>query len=130
MIRVTAAVVERNGRFLVARRKPGLRFGGVWEFPGGKVEPGETAEECLRREIREELGLEIAVDGGCGVYPHSSSDLAVELIAFRATILSGHIVLRDHDAVRWAAPADLDVFDFSEPDRPLIRMLRGESRER
>ncbi len=130
MIRVTAAVVERNGRFLVARRRPGLRFEGVWEFPGGKLEPGETGEECLRREMREEMGVEIAVGGRCGVFPYSSPDLDVELIAFRATITSGEIILRDHDAVLWADRSELDAFVFAEPDRPLVRRLQEERRGR
>lgn len=126
MTRVTAAVIERSGRFLIAQRKPGLRFAGVWEFPGGKVEPGETPEAGLRREIAEELAIEIAVGAPLGAFRHSGPDLAIELLAFRAEWIGGRIVLHDHAEVRWVTPAEMPDFDFALPDRDLVRLLRGE----
>jgi len=131
MIRVTAAVIERAGKILIARRRPEDRFGGVWEFPGGKIEPGETPEECLRREISEELGLAVALGPCLGTFPYHAADWSIVLIAFRASAADGEPVLRDHDAFRWATPRELLCFDFAEPDRPIVRLLLKEApRER
>jgi mutator protein MutT len=127
MTRVTAAVIERAGRFLIARRKPGLRFAGVWEFPGGKVEPDETPEAGLRREIAEELEIEIAVGAPLGSFPHSGPDLSIELLAYRAEWVGGDIVLHDHAELRWVTPAEMPSYDFALPDRGLVRLLRGEA---
>jgi 8-oxo-dGTP diphosphatase len=124
MMRVTAAVIEREGRILIARRRGDDRFGGIWEFPGGKIEPGEEPRECLRREIREELDLVIDVGESLGEYPFASPTLALTLIAFRASILSGVPVLHDHSEIAWPRPGELGGFDFSEPDRPLVERLR------
>ena len=71
MLHVTAAVIEREGRVLVARRRGGDRFAGLWEFPGGKIEPGEAPRDCLRREILEELGLDVEVGASLGEYPYA-----------------------------------------------------------
>jgi len=127
MIRVTAAVIERPGAVLIAKRKRGDRFGGTWEFPGGKIEAGETPEECLCREIEEELGLKILIGPGLGVFPYASGGWAVEIIAFRAVWTGGDPVSREHDEVRWVSPADLAGFHFAEPDRPLVRILSEEA---
>ena len=127
MIRVTAAVIERDGRVLIARRRSGDRFGGVWEFPGGKLEPGETPEEGLRREIDEELGLTIEVGACLGTFPFVSADWSIELIAFRAGWTGGTMVLREHDDARWVEPSEMEGFAFAEPDRPIVRLLSGEA---
>jgi 8-oxo-dGTP diphosphatase len=123
MIPVTAAVIEQDGALLIARRKPEDRFGGVWEFPGGKVEEGETPEEGLQREILEELGLEVEIGRALGVFPFVSPAFSIELIAFRARIIRGDIVLNDHAEVRWVDRSALSGFSFAEPDRPLVRLL-------
>ncbi len=127
MTRVTAAVIERDGRVLIARRRLGDRFGGVWEFPGGKLEPDETPEEGLRREIDEELGMTIEVGPPLGSFSYNSADWSIELIAFRASWIGGTMVLREHDDALWIAPSDLDRFVFSDPDRPIVRLLAGEA---
>ena len=127
MTRVTAAVIERDGRVLIARRKSGDRFGGVWEFPGGKLEPGETPEAGLRREIDEELGMSIGIGPGLGSFPYVSPAWSIELIAFRAVWTTGTMILREHDEVRWVAPGELASYAFAEPDRPIVRLLAGEA---
>jgi 8-oxo-dGTP diphosphatase len=123
MIRVTAAVIERDGRVLIARRRSGDRFGGVWEFPGGKLEPDETPEEGLRREIDEELGMTIEVGARLGTFPFVSAAWSIELLAFRAAWTGGTMVLREHDDARWVRPSELLSFAFAEPDRPIVRLL-------
>jgi len=123
MRKVTAAVIEKDGAVLVARRKKTDRFGGLWEFPGGKLEAGESPEEGLRRELKEELNLETSIGPFLGGFPYVSRYLDIELLAFRVTILSGDLVLTDHDEVRWARIGDLREFDFAEPDLPLVELL-------
>jgi 8-oxo-dGTP diphosphatase len=127
MIRVTAAVIDRDGRVLIARRRSGDRFGGVWEFPGGKIEPGESPEESLRREIDEELGMAIEIGPCLGAFPYVSPAWSIELIAFRAVWTSGTMILREHDEVRWVAPGELASYPFAEPDRPIVHLLAGEA---
>jgi 8-oxo-dGTP diphosphatase len=121
--KVAAAVIERDGKILIARRKPGLTAGGLWEFPGGKLEEGEAAERCLERELEEELGVRARVcDFLCSV-PFSGPLMASELVVYRTELLSDGFRLTDHDEVRWLAPSDMDEAVFSEPDRPVVRML-------
>jgi 8-oxo-dGTP diphosphatase len=120
---VTAAVIEKDGAVLVALRKSTDRFGGVWEFPGGKVEPGELPEDGLRRELKEELGVETSIGPFLGSFPYVSESIDIELLAYRVSILSGRLELHDHEEVRWVRAADLGNFHFAEPDRPLVEIL-------
>lgn len=123
--KVTAAVVERDGKVLVARRKAGLVAGGLWEFPGGKLEDGESAERGLARELEEEFGVEARVGEFLCSVPFSGSLMSFELVVFRAELLGNDFRLTDHDEIRWLAPADMDEGGFSKPDRPVVRILAG-----
>ncbi len=127
MMLVTAAIVENAGTVMIARRKKKGRAGGVWEFPGGKVEPGESPEDGLRRELREELGLDVRVGPFFGRFPFRSDKINLELIAFRVTIEGGSLVLNDHDEIRWVKPAELSAFKFADPDRPIVDCLEDEN---
>ena len=122
---VVAAVIEKDGKVLVARRKPGLVAGGMWEFPGGKLEEGETAEKCLERELEEELGVRTRVGNFLCSVPFSGALMSFELLVFRTELLSDSFKLTDHDKIRWQAPGDMDEALFSKPDRPVVRMLAG-----
>lgn len=119
---VVGAAIVRDGRVLAARRTFPAEAAGRWEFPGGKVEPGETPEAALVREVSEELGCAIAVrrwlPGEVVI-----SDRHVLTIAV-AELLSGEPVPAEHDAVRWLGPDDLDSVDWLEPDRPFLAHLR------
>jgi 8-oxo-dGTP diphosphatase len=122
---VTAAVVERDGKVLVARRKPGLVAAGLWEFPGGKLEKGEDPRQGLERELFEELGVRSeAGELVCSV-PFEGTQARFELVVLRVKILSDDFTLTDHDAVRWLAPEAMDEAVFSKPDRPVVRLLAG-----
>jgi 8-oxo-dGTP diphosphatase len=123
MQKVTAAVIEEGGRVLIARRKAAGRFGGLWEFPGGKLEPGEAPEAGLRRELFEELGVETRVGEFLGAFPYDSSRLSIELLAYRVSIERGELRPVDHDEIVWAPPGDLPRYEFTEPDRPLVVLL-------
>ncbi len=120
---VTAAVIERDGKVLVARRKPELAAGGLWEFPGGKLEAGETPERGLARELAEELGVQARIGDRLCTVPFSGEIARFELVVFRTELLGDDLRLTDHDEVRWLAPADMDEAEFSEPDRPVVRLL-------
>lgn len=120
---VTAAVIEKDGRILIARRKKGDHLENKWEFPGGKLEAGETPQEGLRRELLEEFGMHVEVGAFIGssrfVYPHAS----IELLAYRTVCLSAEWTVRDHEEVRWVLPEELGRYDFSEADRPIVKKL-------
>ena len=123
--KVAAAVIERDGKVLVARRKPGLVAGGLWEFPGGKLEEGESAEEGLERELAEELGVAARVGELLCSVPFVGRAARFELVAYRTELLGDDFRLTDHDEVRWLAPAEMDERVFSRPDRPVVRLLAG-----
>ena len=121
---VTAAVVERDGKILVARRKKGLVAEGLWEFPGGKLEAGEEPGPGLERELREELGVTARAGGFICSVPFSGKFSSFELVVFRAELVSDAFRLTDHDAVRWLEPSEMVEAEFSSPDRPVVRLLR------
>jgi len=121
--KVTAAVIEKDGKVLIARRKPGMTAGRLWEFPGGKLAAGESPERGLERELEEELGVRSRVGALLCTVPFSGPVAAMELLVFRTELLSESFRLADHDEIRWQAPGDMDEALFSEPDRPVVRML-------
>ncbi len=120
---VTCAVIEKDGRILIARRKSGDQMAGKWEFPGGKIEPGETPEQCLKRELLEELGVEIGIDGFICSSTWKYDHATIQLLAFKATLLSGELILHDHAEISWVTPRELGDYDFPEADVPIIRHL-------
>ncbi len=126
MIKVTAAVIEKDGKILIAKRKRGDRMGGKWEFPGGKLNPGETPEACLRRELKEELGIEAEV----GAFICSSRFwyyfMPLELLVYSARHISGELRALDHDELRWVAPSELHNHDFVKADVKVVRELTRE----
>jgi 8-oxo-dGTP diphosphatase len=124
MRKVTAAIIERGGRILIAKRKRGDRFEGLWEFPGGKLEPRESPEEGLRRELFEELGIEAKIGKFICSVPYFSSFLSIELLVYEVAYVSGEFRLHDHDEVRWVLPGELDKFKFTEPDIPVVNKIK------
>jgi len=122
-ITVTAAVLERDGRVLIARRKRGDRMADKWEFPGGKLEEGETPEACLRREMHEEFGIEVAVGPLVGRSRHAYPHGEIDLVAYRVTHIAGDFQLHDHEEIRWVCPAEMTSYDFSAADIPIAGIL-------
>jgi len=122
LIVVTAAVVERDGRYLVTRRLRGTHLEGYWEFPGGKCEPGETHAACLVREIREELGCDVHVGEKLLSVAHEYPERTVELHFFRCTT-SGEPQPLLGQELRWIARQELRTLDFPPADDELIRLL-------
>jgi 8-oxo-dGTP diphosphatase len=117
---VLAAVIRKRGRILIARRKATDRFGGRWEFPGGKIEPGETSEGCLERELMEEFGIKAGIGRFIGSVTADPAGLAIRLDAYEAVHQAGEFELREHDEIRWVWPSELAGFELTEPDRRLL----------
>ncbi len=125
MIEVTAAIIQHEGKVLIARRPAGDPLAGEWEFPGGKIEPGETPQECLRREIKEELSIDISVGDYFSDSIYHYPTKTIHLAAYWSTWIKGEIELRSHDAVEWISISNLNQFNFAPADVPFINKLRG-----
>jgi A/G-specific adenine glycosylase len=121
---VTAAVIERQGRFLITQRPLNGLLGGLWEFPGGKLQPGEDLASCLQREILEELGTEVCVGGSSGVYRHAYTHFRVTLHAFFCTLQNGHepqaVQVND---LRWITPDEFSSYPMGKIDRQIASRL-------
>lgn len=124
---VTAAVIEREGRYLVARRLEGTHLAGCWEFPGGKCEPGEEAADCLAREIREELDVAVRVGVEMLRTTHAYPERTVELRFFRCK-LAGDPKPMLGQQFRWVRRQELWSLEFPPADRELIDLLMAERR--
>ncbi|WP_027716421.1 (deoxy)nucleoside triphosphate pyrophosphohydrolase [Desulfuromonas sp. TF] len=120
---VTAAVIRDGDAILITRRPQESRHGGMWEFPGGKLDAGESPQECLSREILEELGLEVAVESIFEIAYHRYEWGPVLILAFECRVLNGeirHIGISDH---RWVSPEEMRLYDILPADRPIIAKL-------
>jgi len=119
---VTAAVVERDGRLLVARRLKGSHLAGCWEFPGGKCEPGESPEECLARELVEELGTQAAVGEEIHRTTYAYEERVLELRFFRCVLGDEPRPLLGQE-MRWVSRTELRTLEFPPADAELVEML-------
>jgi 8-oxo-dGTP diphosphatase len=121
--RVTAGIIESDGLVLLARRRPGKHMGGKWELPGGKIEPGETPEQSLARELAEELAVQAQVGELIGSCTWSGDGLSLELLVYRARITAGVPQLLEHEEIRWVKPTELLSYDLADSDRTVISSL-------
>jgi 8-oxo-dGTP diphosphatase len=122
-IEVSAALIFRGGKLLITQRHAGAHLGGLWEFPGGKREASETFEACLVREIREELGVEIAVGKLFEEIAHNYPEKSVHLKFFVCKLLSGEPQPLDCAAVKWIQKAELAAHEFPAADAQLLARL-------
>src|SRR5262249_40494062 len=120
---VTAAVIERNGTLLVTRRPDGVHLAGLWEFPGGKCEPGESHDACLRREIHEELHADVQVVDEILAVTHDYPDRVVELHFLRCELVDEPRAALGQE-MRWVAREDLSELEFPPADAELIALLQ------
>jgi len=121
---VCLVLVNGQGDVLTVRRPQGKRMAGCWEFPGGKVEPGESREEALRREIREELHLELEGLEPLPSVMHRYDFATVHLIPYLGRATEPQFHLAEHDAFRWLSPADLLSVPWAPADLPILRQLQ------
>lgn len=120
VIKVACAIIEQGGKILVAQRSERMSLPLKWEFPGGKLDVGEKAADCLIREIREELGLDVKpiVPLPVSSYPYVFA--VIELIPFICRISGGELALHEHRAVVWLSPEELAGLDWAEADIPVL----------
>lgn len=119
-LRVTCAIIERRGQVLAALRSSIMSQPLKWEFPGGKIQSGESPEECLRREISEELGVAVAIIKPLEPASHAYPLVTVTLYPFVCRISSGEVTLNEHAALIWLPPAELPTLDWAAADLPVL----------
>lgn len=125
-LEVVAAVIIDGGRVLACRRRIDLAAGGRWEFPGGKIERGETPASALVREIREELGIGILVGAHLRSDDTDVAGRVIRLHCLRATLAGSRPTASlDHDRLAWVRPTELSALDWADPDLPMVRELTG-----
>ena len=122
---VVAAIIRQNDRILITQRFDNVHLPGLWEFPGGKVEPHETLEVALKREIFEELGVTIHVENEFFTIEHEYPARSIQLHFFNCTLLEGEPQPVDVADLRWVQPAKLSLFEFPAADAELIRKLQS-----
>jgi 8-oxo-dGTP diphosphatase len=127
LVQVAAGLVFRDGKLLITQRCKGTHLAGLWEFPGGKRETNETYEECLRRELREELGIEVEVRELIESISHDYPEKSVHLKFFRCTLVKNEPSPIGCDAVAWVTAAQLIEYAFPEADERLLAKLRSTS---
>ena len=129
MLNVAAAVIVKENKILITQRSKEDSFSLKWEFPGGKLEEGETPEECLKREIIEELNLDIEVQDYLGsyAYPYETGD--IRLIIYKAQIISGDMQLNVHNDAKWVTVNEMKNYEFPPADTDLIEKLCREWRD-
>jgi 8-oxo-dGTP diphosphatase len=128
-IRVVAAVIEREGKYLITQRQASAVLGGMWEFPGGKVEPGESDEAALKRELQERVGVDVEVKDQMARRRHDYDGYSVELALYHAKILSDHApqALRVA-ACSWVASSEFEKYPFPAADQATMDQLLGVKR--
>jgi 8-oxo-dGTP diphosphatase len=119
-LHVACAIIEQEGKVLAAQRSASASLPLKWEFPGGKIEADETAEECLQRELLEELGVTVSIDAALSPATHSYADFTVTLYPFACRLTDGNITMHEHHALLWLAPERLPELDWAAADLPVI----------
>ncbi len=119
-IHVTCAIVEKKGLVLAAQRSAKMSLPLKWEFPGGKIREGESPDDCLTREMMEELNLSVTIDRALSPHIHRYPNFTVTLYPFVCVILAGNLLLHEHAAVTWLAPEELHLLDWAEADLPVL----------
>jgi 8-oxo-dGTP diphosphatase len=124
---VTAGLLQQDGMVLITKRPAGSHLAGYWEFPGGKQEVGEALEECLEREMKEELGVHVRAGKRLLNVDHEYEDRIISLYLFQCTLLSGKLKPLACEEIRWVYPEDLRQYRLPPPDEKIIQLLNTES---
>ncbi|MBQ0116793.1 MAG: (deoxy)nucleoside triphosphate pyrophosphohydrolase [Flavobacterium sp.] len=123
MIDVACAVVQQEGLILVCQRSEKMRLPLTWEFPGGKLEAGETLEECIKREVWEELEVHIAVYQKLDAVVHQYADFSTCLHPFLSHIIAGDLNLKEHAQYKWCTPAEAAAMELCAADQLVLKQL-------
>ena len=126
MMKVTGGLIFKDHKLLSARRAQGGPFSGMWEFPGGKIEEGETLQNCIKRELYEELGIKAVIGDLYLNYQYRSGEITYELYFYRVVSFSGYIKMSVHDAIEWVGIDDIEKSKFLPGDGPLIDKLKAD----
>ena len=123
MIEVVAGVIYKDNKFLIAQRNLKKAQGGLWELPGGKLEPNETAEDALKREIKEEFDADIEVGNYIGESIHHYPEKDIKLMFYKAELISENLTLLEHESYAWITKEDKDKFEFAAADKIVFDWL-------
>ena len=124
IVKVTAAILAKDNKIIIAKRGPNDRLANKWEFPGGKVEINETPEQCLKREMKEEFDIDVSVGEYLGSSIFHYDHISIELMAYRTYWENGEIDLKDHDEFKWISLEQLAEFDFAPADLIFVEKLK------
>jgi 8-oxo-dGTP diphosphatase len=124
MIEVVAALIWDNDKFMICQRPANKARALLWEFVGGKVEPGETKEQALIRECQEELAIMLSVGDVFMDVVHEYPDITVHLTIYHATIESGEIQMIEHNDIQWITPDEIDLFEFCPADTEILEAIK------
>ena len=124
IVKVTAAILVKDNKIIIAKRGPDDRLAHKWEFPGGKIEINETPEQCLKREMKEEFDIDVSVDEYLGSSVYHYDHISIELLAYRTYWEGGEIDLKDHDEFKWVSLEQLAEFDFAPADLVFVEKLK------
>ena len=125
MIEVTAAVIRDNGKFLICQRPKGKNCELLWEFPGGKIEKGESPEAALKREIQEELDTCVEVEEHLCTVEYDYPEFHLHMDCYLATIVDGHLELKEHEAAKWLDSKEIDSVDWLPADLIVVEKLKS-----
>ncbi|MBD1432321.1 (deoxy)nucleoside triphosphate pyrophosphohydrolase [Sphingobacterium sp. DN00404] len=123
MLHVTCAIIEHNNKILICQRSASMKLPLKWEFPGGKIEGEESKEECLKREIKEELGLEIEVGSTLTHVEHHYPEFSLYLYPFICRWTGGSLAIAEHAQAIWVPHDDLRYYDWAEADMPVVKEI-------
>ena len=124
VIKVTGAIIQEKNRFLICRRGPDEKAAGLWEFPGGKLEINETLEDCVLRELKEELDIDAEIHSLYDNYRFKSKDIIYNLYFFKIKEYSGDLIKTVHDEIKWVELKNFHHYSFLPGDTPVINKLK------
>lgn len=123
MINVTAAIIEHDGKILIAKRSSTSSLPNKWEFPGGKIEEGETPKECLQRELAEEFEVEVRIGDYFCESTYHYEHLSVRLVAYRVYTDEAIVIMNAHDEIQWVPADQLLAYDLAPADVPIAKKI-------
>ncbi len=127
-IKVSCGIIQKDNQYLIVQRPAEVQHALLWEFPGGKIEPNETATDCIIRELKEELDIIVEVDEELPMVKREEADFVIELIPFHCTIVEGQITLLEHEAMEWITLGEPVKQDLCKGDCIILEQLVLEAR--